>query len=390
MSIDKDLQREKVSKLKANVVTREVQWNDGSVSLQQVQTVTAFNDINESGEQLFVEIVSPTPAYSESTCINPWIESIKQEGRSHQENRFSIEQKEMFLFGMNVLKLPGLVVIHEVMNNGISKEEMETKYGRPLEGTERPAIISLGKTSYEGKSILTTVMKQNGITVVDLDGFSGEHETLGGYSSVSGESQDPKVITRKVQESFNQSNLEIKQGTTSWTGRDVLDKLCESFTMGQNGEVLRPEMVICDLSGYKIWNVSEEGRMINVIDFIRDYSMTCVQLARFEFDKDGNKKSRSGTEVDPREMEDYWKIFTSDKIREKLTALHRIKDDALIEMIAGNQDNWLQKYRYWANQAIPGMQMSLADIDEQIEVEARKEGRPFGQLQVWLETFLER
>lgn len=386
MPVDRDRRKEKVEQLTAKVVTREILWNSGSTSLQQVQTVTAFNDIGENSGQLYIEMVFPAKDYTEMGYKNPWTESIKAEGKTFFERGFTNDEKESFLFGINILKLPGLVVIHELMNNGMTKEGMEIKYGRPPEDTKRPAIISLGKTSYEGKTMLATVMKMNGIEVVNLDHLSTDQEVLDGYEKIAQGRKDVKAIVESIQQGLK-GEVEWTKETKDWTARNALDELCKVFAKTEDGEVVRPEMVVCDLSGYRTWNVGESGRMINIIDFIRDYSMTCIQLARFEFGREGNKITRSGQEVDYREIEDYWKIFSAPEIAEKLTLLHRTKDDALIEMIAGDQDKWLQKYRYWANQAVPGMQMSLADVDRQIEAEAKEEGRPYGQLQVWMETF---
>lgn len=278
---------------------------------------------------------------------------------------FSDEERESLAFGVGVLRLPGLVVVHAVMNKGMTVEQMEEFFGKPEKTDgEVPVLASLGKASLQGKTVLASELWRRGEKVVSLGGFSGDN--LEQYLEALGEHPEdlttPEVVDRILRMVEEKSASGVKE-KRNWTATKALDKLAEVFKDGN-----RPEMVICDMPGYKLPNEGEMGRMANVFDFMADRSMTMVNLWRM--DGEGlQTKSR----LEYRVVDDYcrqWEMVKGDVYRIALRQQYLFMD-----LVGGSSEAFSHDMACWRMeyQSLGG---KMDQIYRQQEAELVEESRP--------------
>ena len=250
---------------------------------------------------------------------------------------FTDEESEAMRYGMGVLRLPAPVVTHAVMNRKMGMAEMEAKFGRPADVmTEVPSLISLGRESLQGKTVLAAELQRRGETVVSLCGFSGDN--LEDYSEALGD--DPTNLT--TEEAVEKMLLMVeakskvgKKEKRDWTAMKALDKLCEVFEKGN-----RPPLVICDMPGYRMPPEGEVGRMPNVFDFMTERSMAMINIVRM-----GDQSYDKTDRLDWRVIEDYcqqWELIKDQMYRIGLGIQYMFMD-----LVDSNDSDFSQDFAAW-------------------------------------------
>ncbi|MFZ2152899.1 MAG: hypothetical protein WAV41_02465 [Microgenomates group bacterium] len=301
------------------------------------------------------EIGFPLGWFAEYGRGNPPVES----------RNFSDEERENLAFGVSVLRLPGLVAVHAVMNKGMTIAQMEEFFGKPENGNvEIPVLVSLGKASLQGKTVLAAELWRRGEKVISLGGFSGDNleqylEALGEHPEKLTTSEAVDKILRMVEEKTT-SGIKEKR---NWTAAKALDKLAEVFKDGN-----RPEMVVCDMPGYKLPKEGEMGRMANVFDFIADRSMTMVNLWRMD-----GEGLQTESRLDYRVVDDYcqqWEKVGGDVYRIALRQQY-----LFIDLVEGNSESFSYDMACWGME-YQTLEDKMAQIYGQQEAELVEESGP--------------
>ncbi len=187
---------------------------------------------------------------------------------------FTGEERERLIYAQKKLKLPSLVAVHLVMNKGMNQGEMRAIYGQPGDEVQIPGLLSLGKLSMQGKTLLAVELRRRGVKVVNLDEFS--EENLDSYWGLLGGNPQSLTTEEAVERILAGIGREKKE-KGDWTMMKALDRLAGVFVEGN-----RPEAVVCDMPGYRIPVEGEEARMRNVFDLVGEGGMIMIMLGRFE------------------------------------------------------------------------------------------------------------
>ncbi|MBI2465295.1 hypothetical protein HYV64_04085 [Candidatus Shapirobacteria bacterium] len=222
------------------------------------------------------------------------------------------------------------------MNKGTTSEELEKRYGRPAEDINIPGLISLGKFSMQGKTMLAVELRRMGMEVVAMSGFSDDNLDI--YWAELGE--NPYDLTRKeaiekILDRFKRDDRKEEQNKPLWNARLAIDNLAKVFEGGN-----RPEMVICDMPGRRIPKEGEDARITNIFDFIAEHSMTMIGLNRY-----GPNGVEFGSEIDWRVVDDYVNHF--EHIKDFLLRTEMIRGCLFEDMIYGDIKQYSQDFMAW-------------------------------------------
>jgi len=278
---------------------------------------------------------------------------------------FSDEERESLAFGVGTLRLPGLVVVHAVMNKGMTMAQMEEFFGKPgQKEVEVPVLVSLGKASLQGKTVLAAELWRRGGNVISLGGFSGDN--LEQYLEALGENPSELTTPEAVDKILTMVEEKSASGVRekrNWTAARALDKLCEVFKNGN-----RPEMVICDMPGYKLPNEGEMGRMANVFDFMAERSMTMVNLWRMD-----GEGLQTESRLDYRVVDDYYKQWEEVKADVYRIALRQ--QYLFMDLVEGDSENFSHDMACWGIE-YQKLGDKMAQIYRQQEAELIEESQP--------------
>lgn len=258
---------------------------------RQVMAIVAYPEVDGSNEAVFM----PQMIGQRLLLTLDWWEEF---GMGRVEYRdFTDNERRRLVFAHQKLGLPMVVATHLVMNKKMTTGEMEETYGQ-AGGGKRAVIVALGTLSMQGKSMLAIEMKKRGEVVVDLDKFSGA--SMEDYIEALGEGwreMTTEEMVAKIKEVAGRGGLANSQ--RPWTLIEALDKLAAVYKDGN-----RPELVVCDMPGYRIPVEGEEARLFNGFDFLRDRGMTGIRLERFE-----GGKLLSEEKISWRVIDDYLKLW---------------------------------------------------------------------------------
>lgn len=330
-----------------------------------VNFVATFPDTD--GKPVAVDCVALVPWEGHNDFEPGYLEFFKENELPIDFVDFDPVQKESIVYAREVLKVPMITAIHEIMNNGKTKEELEEMFGIPDEDTETPAVISIGKTSRLGKTMLAAILRTQGEEVVGLGGFSGDGVDVY-YEAATKDREDPTVeeaVTNMIDCAGKSKNKASRP-----TAREALDRLSKQLAGGR-----RPELVICDMPGMRLPDDGGDPRMVSAYDAIRDYSMTCFQLGRVG--PDGQPLAEET--ITPGEVQDYVDCFRS--IREQLITIHRKKDENFVNMVKGNYDQWEYGWRTWMRWVAGEANETLRELNEKHTKE--KPDQPHGRVILW-------
>ncbi len=243
---------------------------------------------------------------------------------------------------MNECKLPPVIAVHLMLNKGMSFEEVVEEYGVRKDEEKTPILIGIYGPSMQGKSLASGIFcTANNVPLIDLDGFV-EKEGAAHYSTIL------EGIDWKSKKSSAEALERVKKyyegkGESSWSKTRpnwnvwmALDKLCEDYKQICSGEEL-PELIICDMHGFRLSENEEEMRKWNPLDLMATEALDLTFEAAVNY---GTDSYMAEPEINSEVMDLYRTmletvIFGDQK--ELISAVSDSKRGQMIAVLEGNE-----------------------------------------------------